>query len=77
MLWPLWVTDSRGFGATMCVCIASIARESDFIQATCVQQPEVSNFVELYITIFLSLFYIDFTGIIVYIVIFSIRNGLT
>lgn len=32
---PLCVTESRGLCAIKCVCIAKIARESDFIQATC------------------------------------------
>lgn len=35
VLWLLYVTDSRGFKATMFVWIARIAFESDLIHATC------------------------------------------
>lgn len=34
VLWPLWVTESRGLWATMCVWMARMALESDLIHAT-------------------------------------------
>ena len=35
VLCPLCVTESLGLWATMCVCMARIAFESDLIHATC------------------------------------------
>lgn len=53
VLWPLWVTDSRGFGATMCVCIARISRESDFIQATCDSIFKIQSYILIILLIYI------------------------